>query len=464
MPQYKFGENDVYHNIIKAHPRYRQNWYFNLSYINGAVHGANVNSGKVSLYEMNIDRDEGFIAGVIDRGENFQEVSFTKNNRLTNQKEVSQGAGFTSSYPLTSSIVREILIAQKAGGVINGIEHRQNVTNADTVFKLIALKNIYDHYRPMSKHFDFDKYILASGGLPAQLSDQTTKDSSDWPDDAIAATVTTSSIPKSDFTNLIIIPSIFYGSAVKRGSLDLKFYYTGSLVARAQDIKQNGELIETTGSSRVGQVIGTVLYNEGVIVITASHNLHDKHDGYLSPSSSTDITPVTALQRPGMVATSSWVHFGAYQSYVTDKDDATLARYAPVSSSYSLEFRGTNEVPVMTMLAHAGKNDLNWSNNPTFIEHNGPEIRRNENPGDTYATRFVKQTGSNVYKERDRIAIKNTVSGAHPHHSESFHSQTFISKIAIYDDNKELIGMAKLANPIKKTNERDYTFKLKLDL
>ena len=463
MPQYKFGENDVYHNIIKAHPRYRQNWYFNLSYINGAVHGANVNSGKVSLYEMNIDREDGFIAGVIDRGENFQEVSFTKNNRLTNQKEVSQGAGFTSSYPLTSSIVREILVAQKAGGVINGVDHRQNVTNPDTVFKLIALKNIYDHYRPMSKHFDFDKYILASGGLPAQLSDGTTKNSSDWPDDAIAATVTTSSIPKSDFTNLIIIPSIFYGSAVKRGSLDLKFYYTGSLVARAQDIKQNGELIETTGSSRVGQVIGTVLYNEGVIIITASHNLHDQTDGYLCPSSSTDLV---ATPNPDWVATSSWVHFGAYQSYLTTKDDAGEDDYnfAPVSSSYSLEFRGTNEVPVMTMLAHAPKNDLNWSNNPTYIEHDGPEIRRNENPADTYASRFVKQTGSNVYKEREKIRIKNTVSGAHPHHSESYHSQTFISKIAIYDDNKELIGMAKLANPIKKTNERDYTFKLKLDL
>ena len=118
----------------------------------------------------------------------------------------------------------------------------------------------------------------------------------------------------------------------------------------------------------------------------------------------------------------------------------------------------------MTMLAHAPKNELNWSNNPTYIEHGGPEIRRNENSADTYASRFIKETGSNVYKERDKIAIKNTVSGAHPHHSESYHSQTFISKIAIYDENKELIAMAKLANPVKKTNEQDFTFKLKLDL
>jgi len=34
---------------------------------------------------------------------------------------------------------------------------------------------------------------------------------------------------------------------------------------------------------------------------------------------------------------------------------------------------------------------------------------------------------------------------------------------SIVDENKNLIGIAKLATPVKKTEERDITFKLKLD-
>ena len=42
--------------------------------------------------------------------------------------------------------------------------------------------------------------------------------------------------------------------------------------------------------------------------------------------------------------------------------------------------------------------------------------------------------------------------------------ETYISKVAIYDEKKNLIGIAKLANPVRKTPDRSYLFKLKLDL
>ena len=41
--------------------------------------------------------------------------------------------------------------------------------------------------------------------------------------------------------------------------------------------------------------------------------------------------------------------------------------------------------------------------------------------------------------------------------------ETFISKIAIYDDDKNLLGIAKLATPVLKKETDSYTFKLKLD-
>tara|TARA_R100001509_G_scaffold73906_1_gene41227 strand:+ start:176 stop:304 length:129 start_codon:yes stop_codon:yes gene_type:complete len=41
---------------------------------------------------------------------------------------------------------------------------------------------------------------------------------------------------------------------------------------------------------------------------------------------------------------------------------------------------------------------------------------------------------------------------------------TYISSIGIYDKDQNLIAVAKVANPIRKLESEDYTFKLKLDI
>jgi len=60
--------------------------------------------------------------------------------------------------------------------------------------------------------------------------------------------------------------------------------------------------------------------------------------------------------------------------------------------------------------------------------------------------------------------MKNTVSSSFCNFSASFKKQTFISKIGIYDDERNLIAVANLATPVKKTEDRALTFKLKLDI
>jgi hypothetical protein len=46
----------------------------------------------------------------------------------------------------------------------------------------------------------------------------------------------------------------------------------------------------------------------------------------------------------------------------------------------------------------------------------------------------------------------------------SFRKETYISKIGIYDDQKNLIGIAKMATPVRKRENDQFTFKLKLDI
>jgi hypothetical protein len=59
--------------------------------------------------------------------------------------------------------------------------------------------------------------------------------------------------------------------------------------------------------------------------------------------------------------------------------------------------------------------------------------------------------------------IKNTVSASYTDPEPNFKKTTYITKVGIYDENKNLIGIANLAEPVKKTEDRDLTFKLRVD-
>ena len=68
------------------------------------------------------------------------------------------------------------------------------------------------------------------------------------------------------------------------------------------------------------------------------------------------------------------------------------------------------------------------------------------------------------YKEHDKGIIKNTVRSPYPDPTGSFEKIVYISKIGVYDEQKNLIAIAKVATPVKKTEDRELTFKLKLDI
>ena len=67
------------------------------------------------------------------------------------------------------------------------------------------------------------------------------------------------------------------------------------------------------------------------------------------------------------------------------------------------------------------------------------------------------------YLEEPR-KIKNIVYSQFTDVEPDFVKTTYISKVAIYDEDKNLIGIAKVATPVRKTEEKQYTFKLKLDI
>ena len=105
-----------------------------------------------------------------------------------------------------------------------------------------ALENVFNHYSYLSPHYQYS----------SSLGNKATQE--------IA---------------LVSIPSIFYGSKIKKGTVKLDFYVSGSLIGRLIDSGSNGELVQVSGTiaSNDGKVAGGILYNEGFVVLTGSWNI-----------------------------------------------------------------------------------------------------------------------------------------------------------------------------------------------
>ena len=436
MPYYKFDKNDVFVNTLKLYPDANFVVYNGSSSYNSTPHiaGAFTSSvrlttaGNVSLYELNVDRRDHTtgrsIGQVEDRSiiypwvvKDGSRMNF-RTNASTTFAATDPGTVVTGAlYPYTSSIskmyysstAKRVEMAQintcPGPGCVAG-EEGIVVRSNGIVSHLRALKNTINYYRYLSPQFEYSSSA-----------------------DAAAAGVSNRDFDSSS-VGLVSIPSIFYGNNIKKGTVNLEIYYTGSLIARAQDTRRNGELIQTYGGTTDataldGSVIGLVLYNEGFLILTSSGDLSNATDKYLDPTGA-DLKP-------------NWTYFANSISGTVE---------AP-NTSFIMNMSGTVDTQVLTMFATAPKGVLNHSNNPSYLQKGMAQ---------------KISTGSHGYFEDDTQQVKNVVSSSYIDPTGSFEKTTYISKVAIYDKNRNLLGVAKTATPIKKTVNRDFTFKIKLDI
>lgn len=413
---FAFGPDDIVKNVIRSNPSteffiYQDEVFLNkYPLMSGAFTGSvpNVPNGFISLYEYNVDRTDQ--NDLIPRGTDFIRPFVTKGGYLTSLKTISEnefdvatyGDTLRGMYALSSSISRELFPANHETTYFL-VEAGPDNPNGE-FNRVVALKNTLNYYSYVSQHYLYEKTASPGWNKGVQI------------------------------VNLISVPSIFYGSSIERGTVELDFYVTGTLVGRLKDVNKNGELIQVTGAANEygtaqgsSSVAGVVLYNEGFIVLTGSWSLDTVHAEPYEGAG--NITP-------------KWIYWGI------GSETASLGYDIP-NTSYSLKFSGSTETSTMTLFAHARSGELNHSNNPTYIQ---------------YSQSLDPNTGANFYKEPESLVIKNTISGAFTDLTESFQKQTFISKIKLYDEDMNVIGVAKLATPFPKTVSKDITFKLKLDI
>jgi hypothetical protein len=96
---------------------------------------------------------------------------------------------------------------------------------------------------------------------------------------------------------------------------------------------------------------------------------------------------------------------------------------------WRVQFKGTHKVPVKIFRCRAPAGQLNASTNSSFY--------------------VVPSGSSDLYKHEREIIFERPF--------------TYISTIGIFNKNYELVGLAKLAQPIKKEEDQDLLFRVRLD-
>lgn len=494
MSYYRFKDTDIFTNVLRTNPSNNfliysgSVFYRNTPYESGSVFFGNVTHvpvGSISLYELNVDRAEGDHDYDYDSDTGTKTMIhpwIVKSGNGVKFKSISTGSynqedygtTMTSSfnYPLSASLSRELYPANHLASALN-YSARKNVQLSPQTYKAFnygtsefdkgvvtvsssyieALKNTLNHYTPLSDHYAFTSSAKANS-TPL------------W-DKGIQS------------INMINIPSIYYGKSIKKGTVNLKFYISGSIAGECADIYENGELVEVSGAYdrfSSGSVAGVVLYNEGIVLLTGSWDLSaDSHTEPYSGVSASPVAPSWLYWGVGITSSLNVPGTSQLGSIAKPSGDTNYnqsLQYNIVSSSFSFDFEGIEDVPVKTMLAHAPRGELYYSNNPTFTTSNSTGSTTTgivSRPGLGTENRISGSvqnviTGSTFYIEDDSLEIKNINSSSFPNHTASFEKITYISKIGLYDDQKNLIGIAKVARPVKKTVDRDLTFKLKLDI
>ena len=392
----RFGPHDVILNTLVTKPEisflvhsgtvyYQYERSQEGNYSNKIKH---IPSGHLSLHEMNVDRPSGsLVYPFIEKASTRYAWKSISTSTFDDNFQFLYGDTLKDSYPDSASLGRIY--------IPSGVEFSSSIgDNHENKKYISALKN------------------------PINFQD------------SLGSKISYGSLG-TDEVNMLTIPGIFYGSSIEKGSIELEYFITGSRIGKVVDKFKDGRLYQVSGTAEHNNTqVGVAIYNYGILILTASHNLHSSvQEKYFSTGSAT--------------AYPKWTNFatGAPQ-FGEILDHGTC-----VSSSYTINFKGINKIPNLTMYAYSKLGKDNYSSNPTF----------------TKVASDLQTTITPNHFSEPRVENQQVNRSEYADQEDDYESTVYISKIGIYDKYKNLIAIATLANPVKKTEKRDFMFKLGID-
>ena len=221
---------------------------------------------------------------------------------------------------------------------------------------------------------------------------------------------------------------------VKKGSFQMEFGTKAAFATNKTVFQERVKLTDASGSSSylvnspVGEygilyatgsvgtnvlkstqvAAGLIFYQAGVAVITGSL-FNDQADGGL-------LNNARGTCQMGLLMGPSGFNF-ITGSQISSSADAIRTRL------YNIQFNNTVELNSSVYFCRVNNTEFNYSSNPTYL--NNSKIR--------------------VKKEVSDVPV------------------SYITTVGLYSDNNELMAVAKLSEPLKKTPDNEFTIRVRLD-
>jgi len=181
-----------------------------------------------------------------------------------------------------------------------------------------------------------------------------------------------------------------------------------------------GEAAVLVDSANTTNPYGLLFLDRGIMILDMSRSFDQRT--YISGA--IDSVEYSSGINPNMSA--SLCMFGASASIDNFLDHLCSTRFT-ASNETAMTFQNVTNINSTIFFCRANPDSFNYSSNPTFTDDN------------------------------NRIVV---IDEGQELEQEAF---TFVSSIGLYDDNNNLLGVAKLSRPVLKDSERDITFKVRLD-
>ncbi len=207
-----------------------------------------------------------------------------------------------------------------------------------------------------------------------------------------------------------------FGSVASSGSVIFTDVGAASSIERSQFGGDVGNIVLASDTS---QTVGLMFYQKGVAILDMERALDGTQNmrGSIASVGNHATTKMSASFVP---------HFAASASMDDIIEHIALKRFGSGSNTF-LTFQNNTKINSTLVFCRATADEFNYSSNPTYTDPEG------------------------------RIVV---IDESQQGEQKSF---AFVSTVGLYDANEELLATAKLSRPVEKNDEKDLTFRVRLD-
>jgi hypothetical protein len=408
------------------------------------------------LSSADIKNSRSFLNQLVDV---IQEDISGSNTRQKHQVFITGGIGPGVTSSLFHTVHDQDFTLQTANpvmdvtyGVFSGSTAVANSTvGSDTAGKLLFMSTSLMMREKMSIYKQYAQLLL--GDSTSQFSAPFSNANADGSDNI-------------DHALFLNFKRLFHRDKVKRETFAMKFYQTASKVmnehedpqelnihktsnlgatvytdvgsSQAKETSFGGEVGNLVDASNTDRTVGLIFYDRGIVMLDMEKSTSGSQHVSGTISAMRNGTTVDSAGRsiaPGQIMFGDGTH-GRGRNFIPDfvvsasmdniLDHVCSTRFSSGSNT-AATFQNITNINSTLVFCRSTADEFNYSSNPTFVDTDG------------------------------RITV---IDDGLEDLQRTF---TFVTTVGLYDANNNLLAVSKLSRPVEKNDEKDLTFRIRLD-